>query len=40
MQTAEVYIRAYETITGREFEIPAMDGTVLERIRGNLARYF
>ncbi|MEQ8815423.1 MAG: phosphoribosylaminoimidazolesuccinocarboxamide synthase [Thalassobaculum sp.] len=40
VQTAEVYIRAYETITGREFEIPAMDGTVLERIRGNLARYF
>lgn len=40
LQTAEVYIRAYETITGREFDIPAMGGTVLERIRANLARYF
>ena len=39
LQTAEVYIRAYETITGREFEIPALQGTVLERIRRNLARY-
>jgi len=38
--TAEVYVRAYETITGREFDIPAMDGTVLERIRRNLAKYF
>ncbi|GHD51858.1 phosphoribosylaminoimidazole-succinocarboxamide synthase [Thalassobaculum fulvum] len=40
LQTAEVYIQAYETITGREFEIPAMEGTVLDRIRRNLAKYF
>ncbi len=40
LQTAEVYIQAYETITGREFEIPEMDGTVLDRIRRNLAKYF
>ncbi len=40
LQTAEVYIQAYETITGREFEIPEMDGSVLERIRRNLAKYF
>lgn len=38
--TAEVYIRAYETITGQAFDIPAMEGTVLERIRRNLATYF
>lgn len=40
LQTAEVYIQAYETITGRDFEIPAMEGTVLDRIRRNLAKYF
>lgn len=40
LQTAEVYIRAFEMITGQEFEIPAMEGAVLDRIRGNLARYW
>ena len=38
-QTSQVYIRAFETITGRTFEPPA-DGDPLERIRRNLARYF
>ncbi|EDP65777.1 putative phosphoribosylamidoimidazole-succinocarboxamide synthase [alpha proteobacterium BAL199] len=40
LQTAEVYIRAFETITGQPFEIPAMTGSVLDRIRRNLARHF
>jgi len=40
LATAAVYIRAFETITGQTFEIPAMDGTVLDRIRRNLAKYF
>lgn len=40
LQTAEVYIQAFETLTGEAFEIPAMDGTVLQRIRRNLAKYF
>ena len=38
-QTSQVYIRAFETITGRTFEPPA-DGEPLERIRRNLARDF
>lgn len=39
--TAEVYIRAYEMITGRTFVIPpAGEGAVIDRIRANLARYF
>ncbi|BBK36441.1 putative phosphoribosylaminoimidazole-succinocarboxamide synthase 2 [Allostella sp. ATCC 35155] len=39
--TAEVYIRAYEMITGRTFAIPAPgEPPVLDRIRGNLARFF
>ncbi len=38
--TTKVYIQAYETITNRTFEAgdPAIDP--LERIRGNLSRYF
>lgn len=40
VQTAEVYIKAFETITGETFEIPEMTGSVLDRIRGNLARFF
>ncbi len=40
LATAEVYIRAFETITGQTFEIPEMHGTVLDRIRRNLAPYF
>ena len=37
-QTSQVYVRAFETITGRTFEPPT--GDPLERIRRNLARYF
>jgi phosphoribosylaminoimidazole-succinocarboxamide synthase len=38
-QTSQVYVRAFETITGQRFEPPG-DGEPLERIRRNLARYF
>ncbi|WP_183799048.1 phosphoribosylaminoimidazolesuccinocarboxamide synthase [Mycoplana azooxidifex] len=39
-QTSNVYIKAYETITGQTF-VPDLSGaTVLERIRKNLAPYF
>jgi phosphoribosylaminoimidazole-succinocarboxamide synthase len=37
---ASVYIQAYETITGEVFVPPEAAGTVLERVRGNLAPYF
>jgi phosphoribosylaminoimidazole-succinocarboxamide synthase len=40
METSEVYIRAYEMITGRNFERPKSDEPVLARIRRNLAPYF
>ncbi|MBM3534031.1 MAG: phosphoribosylaminoimidazolesuccinocarboxamide synthase [Alphaproteobacteria bacterium] len=39
LKTAEVYVEAYETITGKAFEVPA-DEPVLQRIRRNLKRYF
>jgi phosphoribosylaminoimidazole-succinocarboxamide synthase len=39
-QTSEVYIRAYETITGAAFERPPAGEAPLERIRRNLAKYF
>jgi phosphoribosylaminoimidazole-succinocarboxamide synthase len=39
LKTAEVYVQAYETITGKAFELPA-DEPVLQRIRRNLSRYF
>ncbi|WP_342241759.1 phosphoribosylaminoimidazolesuccinocarboxamide synthase [Inquilinus sp. OTU3971] len=38
--TAQVYVRAFETITGRRFELPDRERPVLDRIRGNLAKYF
>ncbi|MBZ9677389.1 phosphoribosylaminoimidazolesuccinocarboxamide synthase [Mesorhizobium sp. ES1-1] len=39
-QASRVYARAYEAITGRAF-VPDLSGdTVLDRIRGNLKRYF
>ncbi|MGK9170566.1 phosphoribosylaminoimidazolesuccinocarboxamide synthase [Inquilinus limosus] len=38
--TTQVYVRAYETITGRRFEMPDRSRPVLERIRENLAKYF
>ena len=40
LQTAEVYVRAFETITGQAFQPPAPDTPVLQRIRGHLQRYF
>ena len=39
LDTSAVYIRAFETITGRSFELPP-DEPVLDRIRRNLAPYF
>lgn len=40
VRTSEVYIQAFETITGQTFERPDADEPVLTRIRRNLARYF
>jgi phosphoribosylaminoimidazole-succinocarboxamide synthase len=40
LQTAEVYVRAFETITGQAFTAPARDEPVLQRIRRNLQRFF
>jgi len=40
LATADVYVRAFETITGQTFEAPQGDEPVLERIRRNLARFF
>ena len=39
LATAEVYIEAFETITGQRFE-PPPPGDVLERIRANLTPWF
>jgi phosphoribosylaminoimidazole-succinocarboxamide synthase len=38
--TARVYVQAFETITGLQFEPPAPNELVLSRIRRNLAAYF
>ena len=40
LQTAEVYVRAFETITGQAFSPPARDEPVLQRIRRNLQSFF
>ena len=40
IETAAVYIQAYETITGREFEFPPAGIAPLDRIRAALAEYF
>ncbi|HYG85979.1 MAG TPA: phosphoribosylaminoimidazolesuccinocarboxamide synthase [Azospirillum sp.] len=40
LDTAAVYIHAYEMITGQRFPVPATVQPVLERIRANLAKYF
>lgn len=40
LDTAAVYIQAYETITGKTFVFPPADEPVLQRIRRNLSRYF
>ncbi len=39
-QTAEVYVRAFETITGLDFEAPRPDEPVLARVRRSLEPYF
>lgn len=39
-QTAQVYIDAFEAITGKKFEADMTGATPLERIRTNLAPYF
>ncbi|GLS17221.1 phosphoribosylaminoimidazole-succinocarboxamide synthase [Labrys miyagiensis] len=39
-ETSQVYIRAFETITGSSFESPADGEEPLQRIRRNLAKYF
>lgn len=39
LEAASVYIGAYETITGRAFELPDPKVPPLERIRRNLAKY-
>jgi phosphoribosylaminoimidazole-succinocarboxamide synthase len=39
-ETALVYVRAFETITGLSFQPPALGEPILERIRRNLATYF
>jgi phosphoribosylaminoimidazole-succinocarboxamide synthase len=40
LETARIYIDAYETITGKAFEPPSPDIPMLARIRANLAQYF
>lgn len=40
LETAQVYIQAFETITGQTFEPPAGDESVLDRVRRNLSAYF
>jgi phosphoribosylaminoimidazole-succinocarboxamide synthase len=40
LETARVYISAYEQITGRAFDLPNPSVPVLDRIRKNLAKYF
>jgi phosphoribosylaminoimidazole-succinocarboxamide synthase len=38
-QTSDVYIEAFETITGKRFERPAADEPVMARVRRNLEAY-
>ena len=40
LETARLYIEAYETITGQSFELPSPGVPILERIRANLAPYY
>jgi phosphoribosylaminoimidazole-succinocarboxamide synthase len=37
---AQVYIQAFETITGQSFALPDPQRRILDRIRANLAKYF
>jgi len=40
LDTALLYIAAFEAITGQEFQLPSLDVPILSRIRANLAQYF
>jgi phosphoribosylaminoimidazole-succinocarboxamide synthase len=40
LAAARIYIQVFETITGKSFELPAPGERPLNRIRGNLARFF
>ncbi|HEV2563868.1 MAG TPA: phosphoribosylaminoimidazolesuccinocarboxamide synthase [Microvirga sp.] len=40
LETARVYIDAFERITGQPFALPPTDVPVLERVRGNLKGFF
>jgi phosphoribosylaminoimidazole-succinocarboxamide synthase len=40
LETARIYIGAYETITGKAFQPPSPEISILSRIRANLAQYF
>ena len=40
LETARIYIDAYETVTGKTFDPPSPDIPILTRIRANLAQYF
>jgi phosphoribosylaminoimidazole-succinocarboxamide synthase len=40
LDTALLYIAAFETITGQEFQLPSPDVPILSRIRANLTQYF
>jgi phosphoribosylaminoimidazole-succinocarboxamide synthase len=40
LETARLYIEAYETITGKSFTPPSPGLPILDRIRANLAQYF
>jgi len=39
LEAARIYIQAYETITGKGFQLPDPRQRILERIRANLAQY-
>jgi phosphoribosylaminoimidazole-succinocarboxamide synthase len=40
LETARLYIDAYETITGEPFDLPPPELPIIDRIRANLAEYF
>ena len=40
LEAARIYVEAFETITGRPFDLPDPKQPILERVRANLAAYF
>ncbi|HEX5380093.1 MAG TPA: phosphoribosylaminoimidazolesuccinocarboxamide synthase [Phenylobacterium sp.] len=40
LETSDVYVRAFETITGQVFDPPAADEPIAARVRRNLAQFF